>query len=171
MSAGTVMSSGPHVWPPTTPTERRSRMISTPRPSSMRSVWSRLREGSVTQVSPLARRPARRRHDLTWALATGLVNRRPCRREPVMRSGAVEPSMRAPISRKGSVTRAIGRRERDSSPVRVAVSPGTAERMPQRNRMVVPLLPQSRGKAGEVKPAVGGRTTAMPTSPISPGGK
>ena len=38
---------------------------------SMRSLWSRLGSGSTTRVSPSASRPAKSRHDLTWALATG----------------------------------------------------------------------------------------------------
>ena len=45
--------------------------ICTPKPRSMRSVWSRVGAGSVTVVMPSAYRPASRIADFTCALATG----------------------------------------------------------------------------------------------------
>src|SRR5438034_8707347 len=51
------------------------------------------------------------------------------------------------MARSGSVTRRIGRRRSDASPVRVAAN-GWPARMPSMSRAVVPELPQLRRDAG-----------------------
>ena len=57
-------------------------------------------------------------------------------------------SMRAPIRSSGSITRRIGRRDSDASPISVAVN-GWPARTPASRRIVVPELPASSGPAGE----------------------
>ena len=57
----------------------------------------------------------------------------------------------APIMESGSIIRFMGRRQMDSSPVRVT-SKSWAARIPQISRVVVPLLPQSRSSFGAVSP-------------------
>ncbi len=56
-----------------TVTERPLRWTLAPALSSIRSVWSRLRSGSVTVLAPSAASAASSTHDFTWALATGSV--------------------------------------------------------------------------------------------------
>jgi hypothetical protein len=56
--------------------------------------------------------------------------------------------MRAPIIPSGSMTRRIGRRDSDSSPIIVDVN-GWAARIPASMRIVVPEFPASSGADGE----------------------
>ncbi len=60
-------------------------------------------------------------------------------------------SNRAPIRLSGSMTRRIGRRRSESSPVSVDVK-GRPARMPASSRAVVPELPASSGASGELNP-------------------
>ena len=64
----TVSMASSSVFPTVTAPSRRPML--TPARRSILSVWSRLREGSVTVVVPSAESAASRTHDLTWALAT-----------------------------------------------------------------------------------------------------
>jgi len=72
----------------------------TPNLVRSRSVWSRLRKGSMTVVRPEAWRPARIRHDFTCALATGSLWVAAARgrggKGPRNSSGAVSPSASRP---------------------------------------------------------------------------
>ena len=70
-SPGTTIRSSSISSTGDTRTTRPSRVTGTRARRSMRSVWSRLGIGSVTDVSPSAKSAATRTHDLTWALATG----------------------------------------------------------------------------------------------------
>ena len=73
MSPGTSMASGARKESTgSIVTAVPSFFVSTPKASSMRSVWSREVNGSTTVVGPSAYMPARRMADLTCALATGL---------------------------------------------------------------------------------------------------
>ncbi len=109
-----------------------------PKWRSMFSVWSRVGSGSITLVSPGALKPASRMADFTCADGTGsrysigsgsLV--------PITASGRRDPSRatkRAPIWVSGSVTRAIGRRHSDSSPVKKLVKGCVATRPINKSR-------------------------------------
>ena len=95
-----------------TATRRPSTFTSAPIAASITSVWSRVRTGSTTAVSPSAYSPASRTADLTWALGTGVEYSIP-------RSGVLPPTLSgghvasAPISCSGVTTRSMGRRESD----------------------------------------------------------
>ena len=121
----------------------------TPARSSMRSVWSRLGTGSSMVVTPSASRPAKSRHDFTWALAHGqLVGDRaqPRAVDRQRRVAAVARLVaRAPIARSGSITRSTGRRLIEASPSSVNVRPSWPASQPGSRRMSVPALPTSIG--------------------------
>ena len=76
-------------------------------------------------------------------------------RAPTIASGSRapprRPTTRAPIRASGSITRSIGRRRSDSSPVST-VANGWPARTPTRSRAVVPELPQSTTSPGSVEP-------------------
>ena len=90
----------------------------------------------------------------------------PCNAAPWIVSGGrpSSDSMRAPIRPRGSITRRIGRRESESSPVRVDRKAWPA-RMPASNRMVVPEFPASRGWEDERS-----RPNPRPSTVTVPGG-
>ena len=71
MSAGTSRGPAASGVPPVTVLVAPSRRTGTPKPPSIRSVWSRVGAGSVTEVSPSAYRPASNTADFTWADAIG----------------------------------------------------------------------------------------------------
>ena len=76
-----------------------------------------------------------------------------CSRPPRIVSGSASPwasSMRAPMARSGSVTRRIGRRRSEASPVSVAANRCPA-RMPSMRRAIVPELPQCSRETGDVR--------------------
>ena len=94
-------------------------------------MWSREATVPPIVLGPEARSAARRRLLLTWALGTGRshdngsMTRGPGRKHSGANRPASLPSMRAPISRSGCTTRAMGRRTRESSPVSTAkILPG-----------------------------------------------
>ena len=68
------------------------------------------------------------------------------------RVASARPTTVAPIPTSGSVTRPIGRRRRDSSPVSI-VQNGWPARTPRSSRAVVPELPQSITSPGSCNPA------------------
>ena len=124
---------------------------------SMRSVWSRDRDGSTTVVGPSAARPASSSADLTCADATGVSMRcPPASGPPSITSGGSVPSaravMRAPRARSGETMRPIGRRRNDPSPLRTDRN-GNPASIPLSSRIVVPELPQSRTSAASARPA------------------
>ena len=91
--------------------------------------WRPTRERASCPPAP---RPASRIADFTCADGTGVVQStavRPSRRPRWSggRPSAPPASMRAPIARNGSTTRAIGRRRRDASPSSVASAPRPGE--------------------------------------------
>ena len=126
------------------------KVIGAPMASRSRSVWSRERPGSTTSTSVPEARPARRRQDLTWALATRGRCRR-VRRAPEARARssigryprAPRYSILAPMAWSGYTTRSMGLHRRESSPLSTALRPRPAAR-PATSRAVVPLFPQSR---------------------------
>ena len=63
---------------------------------------------------------------------------------------------RAPICSSGTVTRRIGRRRSDASPVSVARGTRWPASMPSSSRVVVPELPQSSTSVGAPQPAPAG---------------
>ena len=138
-------------------TVRPSVTTSAPIAESMRSVWSRDAAGWWSTVRPSARSPARSRADFTWALATGSAYSMPWRVPPEKTSGAVVPAVSewtlAPIRRRGSTMRAIGRERREESPVRTARN-GRPARRPEVSRKAVALLPASRTPCGSRRPFV-----------------
>ena len=73
----------------------------------------------------------------------------PFSRAPLIWSGAWSSVavISAPILRSGSITRFIGRRDSDSSPI-ISLVNGCAATMPDSIRMVEPELPQSRAVLG-----------------------
>ena len=73
ISPGTSTREPCRVCRPFSRTRGPSVSICTPKPRSMRSVWSRVGAGSVTVVMPSAYSPASRIADFTCALATGSV--------------------------------------------------------------------------------------------------
>ena len=126
-----------------------------PKWRSMFSVWSRVGSGSITLVSPGALRPASSTADFTCADGTGkrysigsgsLVPMTASGRRPPSR-----PTKRAPIARSGVVTRAIGRRHSDSSPVKKLVK-GWVATSPIKRRAPVPELPRSSTASGSASP-------------------
>ena len=124
---------------------------------SMRSVWSRDRDGSTTVVGPSAARPASSSADLTCADATGVSMRCPPASGPpsITSGGSVPPAravMRAPRLRRGVTMRPIGRRRSDPSPLSMDRNGKPASR-PLRSRIVVPELPQSSTSAASRRPA------------------
>ena len=72
MSPGTSISPGRSPRAGRIVTVSPLRWTSAPAAASIRSLWSRLGAGSTMLVSPSAISPASSRHDLTWALATGI---------------------------------------------------------------------------------------------------
>ena len=80
----------------------------------------------------------------------------PASAPPVTVRGGRPPSaaaIRAPIAASGAITRRIGRRDSDTSPI-IRLVNGAAARMPASSRIVVPELPQSMSPAaGENRPA------------------
>ncbi len=87
---------------------------------------------------------------MIWALETGIAYRSGRSAPPRIVSGRPSPlrsSKRAPISASGVVTRRIGRRRSEASPVSVARKRWPASR-PSRSRVVVPELPQSSVRSG-----------------------
>src|SRR5438270_5896096 len=135
--------------------------MSAPQAASSSSVWARVATGSRTTVSPLAPRPARSTQDLTWALATGGVKSIPVRDAPRTTRGGRRPpwrpSTRAPMVRRGTVTRSMGRFATESSPWRT-VNQGRGAQKPARSRMDVPELPTSRTPWGSCR---------RPTPPVT----
>jgi hypothetical protein len=103
--------------------------------------------------------PARSSAPFTWALEAGSWKEEGRRFPPLMVSGrpSVRPAPRvprpapksteAPMATRRSVTRRIGRRRREASPVKVAENRRPAMR-PRPRRVVVPELPQSNGPLG-----------------------
>ena len=89
----------------------------------------------------------------------------PCSRPPEIRSGAQSSvaTISAPILRSGSITRFMGRRESDSSPISSLVK-GCAATMPDSMRMVEPELPQFRALLGACN---SGPMPSMMTAPSS----
>jgi hypothetical protein len=108
---------------------------------------------------------------LIWALETGISQEIEDRLPPRTVSGKrsrFDPLNRAPIRSSGSVTRRIGRRRREASPVSVARK-GCAARAPRDSRAVVPELPQSSGPAGRRNaPRPLTRTTPPGVSGLTP---
>ena len=121
----------------------------------MRSVWSRVACGSITVVSPAVLRPASRMALLTCAEATGRrYSIGTISSVPMMASGMRPPSRaskRAPMRDSGSITRCIGRRRSEASPVMKLVK-GWLARMPESRRAEVPELPSSSTSAGSRPP-------------------
>ena len=157
MSPGTRQRRPVSRRPGTTVTASSSDRMSAPNAASIRSVWSRLRAGSTTLTGPDAQSPAKSTADFTWALATGET----CRigwsgRAPAIASGSRapprRPMTRAPMRESGSMTRSIGRRRSDSSPVST-VANGWPARTPTKSRAVVPEFPQSTTSTGSVSPS------------------
>ena len=151
MSPGTSKSLGVSSISPFKKTLVPLMPIFAPKVLSILSVWSRESAGSVNRVSPRAWSPARSTADLTWALATRLRQRmgRSGNRPDIFR-GARPPGRDrtpAPIFDRGSITRFMGLRDRDASPERTERK-GRPARTPERRRMVVPELPQSRFRDG-----------------------
>ena len=68
-----------------------------PNSSSASSVWSRVRAGSVTDVSPSANNPASSTADFTCALAIGISYWMPCNFPPRISSGAKFSSRRVDL--------------------------------------------------------------------------
>ena len=94
--------------------------------ASRRSVWSREGVFSVMLVVPLAKRPARSRHDFNCALATGSVYSIPVSGPPrdLKRRGvrvALAGRSWRPSWRRGSTMRFIGRLESEGSPTSLLV--------------------------------------------------
>ena len=99
--------------------------------------------------------PARSTADLTWAEATGgAYSIGSGSRAPRTVSGSRPPAAQskcAPIRASGPVTRAIGRRRREASPVITARRSWLA-RMPSSSRAAVPALPISSTESGSASP-------------------
>ena len=141
----------------------------TPNAASIFSVWSRDVTGSTTVVGPSAKSPASRMADFTCALATGLSYVMPWSfasgSHTVMGSSVLplRPTIFAPICESGWITRPIGRRESEASPVKTALK-GCGARRPMSRRSVVPELPASRMAAGSCRPC---RPCPVTTSSVS----
>src|SRR5579883_2200659 len=87
---------------------------------------------------------------------------------PMIASGKRPPSRattRAPMRASGSVTRAIGRRRGEASPVKKTVMPWLATR-PMRSRAPVPELPRSSMSSGSARPPM--PTPSMLQTPSAP---
>jgi hypothetical protein len=74
--------------------------------------------------------------------------------------GGLSPSTVAPKSRNGSAILRIGRRDSDASPTIVAIM-GRLAMKPDSNRMVVPLLPQSKTASGWFHSGAGRSSTLL----------
>ena len=101
---------------------------------------------------PSACNAANSKADLTCALATGILYRIGDKeRVPVTVIGRYwsfsSPCKSALISRKGSITRPIGRLDNEASPNRVVVK-GCPAKIPINKRMVVPEFPMSIDSVG-----------------------
>src|SRR5690242_4111083 len=74
-----------------------------------------------------------------------------CNLPPLIHNGACPSSdeMLAPICVSGSMTRRMGRRDSDASPI-ISLVNGWAATIPDNMRIVEPEFPQSRGDKGEV---------------------
>ena len=81
---------------------------------------------------------------MTWALATGDLQQIPCRLPPLIRRGTQPFSFsertEAPIARRGSMIRFMGRLRMELSPSSV-LSKDCPARIPEIMRVVVPLFP------------------------------
>ncbi len=110
-------------------------------------MWSRERPcGSRSATSTPPASPASRSALLICALETGSSYVSGGSGPPRTVSGSPSPACsvkRAPIRASGTVTRRIGRRRSEASPVSVAAKRCPASR-PSSSRVVVPELPQSR---------------------------
>ena len=104
-------------------------------------------------TGPEAESPARSTADFTWALATGETWRiGSSGRLPAIASGSrappLPPERRArPSASSGSITRSMGRRRSDSSPVST-VTNGWPARTPTRRRAIVPAVAAVHDVAG-----------------------
>ena len=125
--------------------------IPKPNAPSRRSEWSRERPpGSRNESGCRAAMAANSSEPFTWALETGSSHRSGPSAPPRMVSGRVSGwsgTNRAPMRSNGSVTRRIGRRRSDASPVSVARNRCAASN-PSSRRAAVPALPQSRRASG-----------------------
>ena len=137
-------------WPPSWSCTSRS----APAATSISSVWARVGTGSSTVVAPSAPKAASSTADLTWALGTGNEYSVPRRAPPLTEIGGRlpwrRPSTRAPMRRKGTATRSMGRRAIDESPART-VRPSMVATKPASKRMPVPELPTSMTTSGSCR--------------------
>ncbi len=121
----------------------------------MRSVWSRVAQGSITVTMPGALRPARRTADFTWAEGTGSWYSIGTRRSgPLMVSGRRSSERAracAPMRRSGSMMRPIGRPRSEASPVKV-VEKAWLPAIAMARRTPVPELPKSMTASGSRQP-------------------
>ena len=134
----------------------------------MRSVWSRDCPGDRTAVRPFAYSPAMRIADFTCALATlrsySMAFRSPPRTDSGRSVSMLRPMKTAPISRRGSTIRPIGRDRRESSPVSTDRNDWPA-RSPATSRVVVPLLPAWSTSDGSFRPSNPTPATSKHSSP------
>ena len=132
-----------------------STVSSAPNPLSIRSEWSRVGTGSITEVIPGVFSPASSTALFTCAEATGRrYSIGTAGEAPRSISGKRPPGLAvisAPIWLSGSITRPIGRFDRLGSPVKVAVIGWEAIR-PISRRVEVPLLPMSSACCGCSRP-------------------
>ena len=121
----------------------------------MFSVWSRVALLSITVVRPGVFRAASRIADFTCADATGLsYSIGSGERAPRSSSGRrprPPASKDAPMRESGRITRSMGRRQSDASPVTWASS-GWVARRPITSRAPVPELPKSSTAPGSARP-------------------
>ena len=144
-----------------------------PNSASAISVWSRVRTGSTSAVSPAANIPASRMADFTWALGLGSVYSIGFKTAPEISSGAnclSRAAIFAPICSSGTITRRIGRRRSDSSPVSV-LSKFWPASTPASILIVVPEFPASslrRERLSPVSPTPPMRTRSCCRSIATP---
>ncbi len=107
----------------------------------------------MTAVRPLACSPASRTALFTWALGTSGTWEIPCSAAPsIVRGGRpFTAAIDAPMRVNGSMTRRIGRLERDASPPSTVLN-GCAASSPAKRRIDVPEFAASSGPAGGRKP-------------------
>ena len=142
--------------------------ILAPNSASMFSVWSRVMCFSRTVVFPGAPSPASKIADLTCAEAnSGATSKgRGCAAPVIVNGRRPVPlsSIWAPVCASGCVTRAIGRRVNEASPVNSADMPAPAT-TPITRRAPVPELPKSSAWVGVLKPAGPQPPTSQTPSP------